>query len=286
VRSQSSSVQQARQRLADRLREIRLGAGLTGARLAAIAGWHRTKISKIEHVVISPSADDIRAWCNHCGQPELIPDLVATLNAVEGMFVEWRRLERTGLRVIQESMTPLWERTRTFRIYSSFVVPGPVQTRSYTAAVLRALAARRRIPDDIEAATRVREERQRFLHEGDHRFAIVLEESVLRNAIGGVETMTGQLGHLLAVSSLPSISLGIVPQNADRSATWPIESFWMYDDKQVGVELVSGYLTITQPTEISMYAGMFAEQTVVAVYGAAARSLIIEALAAFDKTMR
>ncbi|MER7002190.1 Scr1 family TA system antitoxin-like transcriptional regulator [Dactylosporangium sp. NPDC000555] len=276
-------MQQARQRLADRLREIRLGADLTGVRLAELAGWHRTKVSKIEHATTAPSADDIRTWCLHCNQPDLVPDLVATLHAVEGMFIEWRRLERTGLRAVQDTMTPLWERTRTFRIYSSFVVPGPLQTRAYTAAVLTALAARRRLPNDVDAATQVREDRQRFIHEGAHRFAIVLEESVLRNAIGGVETMSGQLGQLLAVSSLPSVSLSIIPQRADRSAAWPIESFWIYDDRQVGVELVSGYLTITQPTEVGMYATVFAEQAAVAVRGAAARALIIEALAALDK---
>jgi hypothetical protein len=34
------------------------------------------------------------------------------------------------LRQAQESVLPLWERTRAFRIYTSFVVPGPVQTHA------------------------------------------------------------------------------------------------------------------------------------------------------------
>jgi hypothetical protein len=37
-------------------------------------------------------------------------DLIASLHAVEGMFVEWRRLERTGLRRAQEAVAPLFER--------------------------------------------------------------------------------------------------------------------------------------------------------------------------------
>ena len=66
------------------------------------------------------------------------------------MFIEWRRMERTGLRRAQEAVLPLWERTRLFRAYSSWLIPGAVQTRAYTAAVLRAIAVRRDLPDDVE----------------------------------------------------------------------------------------------------------------------------------------
>ena len=51
-------------------------------------------------------------------------------------------MERTGLKRAQEAVLPLWERTRLFRAYSSWLIPGAVQTRAYTTAVLRAIAAR------------------------------------------------------------------------------------------------------------------------------------------------
>ena len=47
----------------------------------------------------------------------------------------------------------------------------------------------------------------RLLREGDHRFLVLIEESVLRNVIGGAEVMAGQLGHLITVASLP-VGLG------------------------------------------------------------------------------
>jgi transcriptional regulator with XRE-family HTH domain len=49
--SASSSARLARQALADRLREIRVQAGLTAQALADGAGWHRTKVSKLEHAI-------------------------------------------------------------------------------------------------------------------------------------------------------------------------------------------------------------------------------------------
>jgi hypothetical protein len=54
----------------------------------------------------------------------------------------------------------------------------------------------------------------------------------------------------------------------------------MFDDEQVAVELVSGYLTITQPREIAMYAQVFTE---LAVYGAAARSMIMATIDGIDR---
>jgi Domain of unknown function (DUF5753) len=167
-------------------------------------------------------------------------------------------------------------------VYSSWLIPGAVQTRDYTRAVLRAIAERRELPDDVEEAVAVRTDRLRLLREGDHRFAVLIEESVLRNVIGGAEVMAGQLGHLITVASLPSVSLGIIPMGIERDAMHPVEGFWIFDDKQVNVELVSGWLTITQPREIAMYAQVFARLSDLAVAGAQARRLITAAIDALQ----
>jgi transcriptional regulator with XRE-family HTH domain len=284
MQSPSSSAQQALEVLGDRLREIRLDARLTGRDLGRLTGWHSSKISKIEHGRQVPSTDDIRAWCQQCGATEQAPDLIASLHLAEGMWVEWRRMERTGLRLAQESVLPLWERTRRFRIYSSWLIPGPLQTPAYITALLSALRIRRDLPDDIDAAVRIRVGKQHVVHEGDHRFAVVLEESVLRYRIGGEQTMAGQLGHLLQAASMPSVSLGVIPLTADRSTLWPVEGFFLYDDEQVNVELVSGHLTITQPREVAMYADTFTDLAAQAVFGAAARTCITAAITALDRT--
>ncbi|MBI0375284.1 helix-turn-helix transcriptional regulator [Streptomyces albiflaviniger] len=274
--SPSSSAQQARQALGARLGEIRDDAGLTGRALAALCGWHPSKISKIEHAKTSPSPDDIRSWAEHCGVPEQTADLIASLRTAQGMWVEWRRMERAGLRRAQEERLPLYERTARFRVYSSWLIPGLIQTRAYTTAVLCAIRERRGLVDDVEAAVAIRMQRQRLLHTNERRFAFLIEESVLRSGIGGSETMAEQLAHLLAISSLANVSVGVVPMRPDR-VRWPVESFWIFDVSEVNVELVSGFLTVTQPGEIAMYAQAFGELTEHAVYGAAARALISSA---------
>jgi hypothetical protein len=61
-------------------------------------------VSKIEHSTRPPSADDVRAWVAHCRAEDQLPDLLAVLRAVEGMYVEFRGRERAGFRHIQASI--------------------------------------------------------------------------------------------------------------------------------------------------------------------------------------
>lgn len=273
----SSSVQQARRVLADRLGEIRRDSGLNGRELAAACGWYPSKVSRIEHARTAPSAEDIRAWCRACSADGQAPDLIVSLRAVEGMFIEWRRMERAGLRRAQVAVRPLFERTSRFRSYSSWFIPGLIQSRTYTEAVLRAVQQRRVEVDDVQAAVDARMERQQVLHRPGKTFAFLLEESVLRSGIGGTEVMAGQLGSLITVGALPNVSMGIIPARPDRTRM-PVEGFWIYDSTQVSVELVSGYLTITQAPEISQYAAAFADLAAHAVYGNEARALLVKAI--------
>ncbi len=270
----SSSAQQARQILADRLRDLRRDTGLTARDLAARAGWERTKVSKIEHATRPPSAADIRTWCQVCGAEGEATDLIASLHAAEGMWIEWRRMERSGLRRAQEARLPLYERTRQFRAYSCWMVPGLIQAEGYTRAVLRAYQQRRGLRDDVEAAVAVRMKRQRVLRRDGRTAAFLLEESVLRNGFGGPQVMSAQLAHLAEVTTWPAVSLGIIPASLDRGTAGPAEDFWIFDNEQVNVELVSGYLTVTQPAEIAMYAQMFANFAEMALYGRRAQDLI------------
>jgi transcriptional regulator with XRE-family HTH domain len=276
--SPSSSVQAARQALADRLRDLRLSAGMSGVELASAAGWHKSKISRIEKAVQPVTQADIRAWCEACGAEDQVEDLSASLRAVESAYVEWRRLEPTGLRRLQESYVPLYEQTRWMRVYQAHVIPGLLQTPAYIKALLTAITHFRGIPNDVEQAVQARMARRKVLTEGDHMFAFVLEECVLHYRVGAAEVMVGQLQHLLAAMATPSVSLGVIPASSERQV-WPLESFTMYDDAQARLELLTARITVTAPSELKTYAKAFDELSEMAVYGDAARELIRAAVA-------
>lgn len=284
--SPSSSVRSAKEALGKRLREIRKDSGKTARAVAAAAGWHESKSSRLENGRTPPSDEDIRIWTRICDAEDQAADLIATARGIDGMYVEWRRLESSGLKRVQESVLPLFERTLWFRFYQSWVVPGLLQTEDYTRAVLNTVVSVRDTVDDTEEAVAARMERQRVLHAGGRRFAFLIEEWVLRTVIGDAETrrrgdaetMVTQLGHLIGMTATPSVSLGVIPMGVVRGNAWPTESFAMYDEAQVSVELVSAGLTVAQPREIADYGKAFAELAGIAAYGAAARKLITTAI--------
>jgi len=174
---------------------------------------------------------------------------------------------------------PLFERARDFTVDGCNVEPGCLQTPGYAAALLRAIATFRGLPDDVADAVAARMDRSRIIREGDHRFAIVIEETVLRYRLGDASVMAGQLGSLLSAMDLPAVSLGIVPAGAERSM-WPIESFTVFDDERVDHEPLSASVKITAPDEVGVYLKAFTVLHRQAVYGAEARALVVKAIEA------
>lgn len=283
--SPSSSVQRARQALSDRLRELRIDAGLTAKGLAAAAGWERTKVSKIEHAARAPNADDVRTWCRVCGAEDQTADLIASLRAVEGAYIEWKRLQRTGLRRLQESYTEVYARTKLMQAYCSQVIPGPLQTPDYARALLSTISTHHGTPDDVDEAVDERMARQNTLREPGHRFVFLVEEAALYYRVGDAEVMADQLRHLLDAMSLPAVAVLVVPFTAPRRQ-WTLENFTIFDRQRVQLELLSAQVNITAPGEVKMYASALDTFASMAVVGAKARSLIsqaIHALAQFDR---
>jgi transcriptional regulator with XRE-family HTH domain len=278
--SPSSSVQRAREQLAARLRDLRLDAGLDGRALSAAAGWHPAKTSRIESAKQPLSEADIIAWCRACKAEREAPDLIAASRAADSMYLEYRRLNRAGMRRRQDAVRPLYERTRLFKAYCPSVVPGWLQTREYATALLSSITEFRGTPDDVAEAVTSRMNRNRMISSGNHRFVLLLEETVLRYRIGGADVMAGQLARLTGAAALPAVALGVIPSAAPERPAWPLEQFTVFDEERVHVELLSAQVTVTAPSEITLYVRAFERLARLAVYGDAARTLITDAAAA------
>jgi Domain of unknown function (DUF5753) len=100
----------------------------------------------------------------------------------------------------------------------------------------------------------------------------------LRYCLGGAETMAGQLGHLLDAIALPSVAVGVIPFAADGRPMWTLETFTVFDDSRVHVELLSAQVTVTALSEITLYLRAFERLAGMAVYGSQARALIASAI--------
>lgn len=224
-----------------------------------------------------PSEADIELWCFHCGAENQIPDLTAAARGIEKMYVELRRLLRTGTASYQQELLDEESRTRHFRIFNPTIIPGALQTPDYAAVRFSEFADMVGIPTDVEQAVAIRMERGKLLLSPDRLFHFVLGEHALRVDLADENVMEDQLRHLLEVSRRPRLRLGILPTRVRHYMTFC--GFWIFDDREVQIETYSAAIRITQPREIALYAKVFEHYSSRAVYGRQARDLIIQAIA-------
>ncbi|WP_416974448.1 helix-turn-helix domain-containing protein [Streptomyces sp. 4F14] len=280
----SNQAQEAREALGARLRGFRKDAGFSSGRaFARVTGWAESKVSRIENGKQNASEQDIRIWCGTTHREDQVEDLIATVRHIDELWLEWRRQLSTGSEKRQKAALPIYAKTKVFRIWHPTLIWGTLQTSAYAAETFKLVRNYYEIPDDTEAATVKRLERQQHLYKGDKIFNVLLAEQALYTNFGGAEVMKGQLDRLLAVWRLPRLSLGIVPRSAPMHI-WPGNSFSMFDNKLVLVETYSAEFSVTQPREIELYAKAFALLKQSAVYGTTVRDLIFAAINHYDRS--
>jgi transcriptional regulator with XRE-family HTH domain len=271
-----STIDDAKKTLGLRLREIRKDARLTGRQLAALASWHYTKVSKVEHGVTMPSEADLEAWTFHCMAQSELPDLIATAREIEKAYAELRRLHRAGTAQYQRELLKRVAKGRRFRVFTVNLVPAAFQTASYASTVLGDAAEMLGHPADIGPTVEARLARARLFRSEGRLYHAVTLQNVLNAAVVPNEVMTEQLRHMLDLQQAPSLRLGIVPVGTRRYM--PMCEFNITDDTEVRVETFSAIVRVTQPREIAVYAKVFDHYARRAVYGSAAAEMIRRAL--------
>lgn len=274
----STSFQRERQALGQRLRELRLGARLTGRALAERAGWHSSKISKIEAGKQTPSQHDIDVWARHCGATDRLPDLVGALRSLESHYQEHRRQFRAGIAGHQRDYAAMEAQTELIRNFESSCISGLVQTPDYARFRLAEAMTYNASPDDLDEAVAARMQRQHVLYAPGKKFHIVMTEAALRYRLCPPEVMEGQLDRLVSAATMRSVRLGIIPFEA-TCPVMPVHGFWMFDNHLVRAETFTAELHITESSELHTYARIFADLARAAVYGADARTLITHVMA-------
>lgn len=273
-----SEVARIRQALGARLRELRKDARLDGRQLSAAAGWHWSKTSRIELGKQLPSENDLEIWCRVCDADLALPDLIASLRNVQAQWAEWKRVTAAGHARRQLRGVALDTEAQVVRMYSAVLVSGLLQTEAYAQAVLSTCIDFLGTYDDVDAAVAARMERQKALHRGRTKFAVLIYEPALYTRVGDRSVHVEQLEHLLDVGfGNPRLSLGVVP--ISHEFVYTTTSFVLYDTRMALVETISAELTVNTPSEIASYEKAWAGLHRQALFGSAARHLITVALA-------
>ena len=271
--SSTSSVDDARNALAQRLRELRRQADLSGKQLAESLSWGGSKISKIENGKQTPTDDDIRAWAAATKAEDQVASLLTALHNLELQHAEWQRVLKAGLRSHQSTLSQIDEKTTLYRGFENTVVPGLLQTPEYARARFAQVVMVHKVPNDINEAVKARMQRQEMLYRSDKAFHFVLTEAALRYRLVSSDIMLGQLDRLLNLSTMRNVKLGIIGFGS-KYAIDPRHGFLLLDNDLVRVESYSAELNLRQPQEIELYRSIFDHHAAAASYRAEARAII------------
>ncbi|MFI1382103.1 helix-turn-helix domain-containing protein [Embleya sp. NPDC020886] len=263
----TSDFQQARVSLGARLRELRTEADPTGREIARRLGWPPSKVSKLETGRQTPTGADLDAWAQVVGRPHVATELKARLSGFETTYRTWKRQLAAEHRLRQEAGIVEMRRTRALRGFEAGVIPGIFQTADYARH-----AELRRTPRDIEAAVGARMRRQDFLYEPGRQIHALVWEAALRVRVCPHDVLVGQLDRLGGVLGLNSVSLGIVPFNADLSVA-PGDGFWIYDDRLVITETWTAEMWLEDADSLALFTTVWDSLNESAAYGRAAQRL-------------
>lgn len=200
-------VQQRRLRL--ELRKAREDAGFTQVQVAEEMDWSISKVIRIETGAVRLSITDLRALLQLYRVEAR--DVVAGL--VEMGKASRKRAWWDSFReIIGETMVKyigLESSASLVRQYQDDVIPGLLQTSDYARAIL---AEFNTDPELTERKMEARIRRQSILDPSNVvKFFFILEESVLRRAVGGSEVMREQLERIKSVARQDNVFIRILP---------------------------------------------------------------------------
>jgi len=271
--SGTSSVDEARNALGKRLRELRISAKLSGKQLAESLSWVGSKISKIENGHQTPTDDDIRDWAHATNAEDQMASLLAALHNLDLQHAEWQRVLKAGMKFHQLTLSQTDEKTKFYRSFENTVIPGLIQTPGYARSLFAQVAMVHKVPNDINEAVKARMQRQEMLYLPEKRFHFVITEAALRYRLVPLDVMIGQLDRLMAISTIRNVKLGIVGFKT-RYVTDPRHGFMLLDDHLVRFESYSAEINLRQPQEIELYANIFENLAAIASYGKEARAIL------------
>jgi len=192
--------------LARRLRQLREEAGLTLEEAAPKLDWSTSKLGRIETAQQSVDVHGVRSMLDLYDVGGERWTEIIDLTREARKKDEWHSYGIGGQGYLRLEMD-----AAVVHNYQLAYVPGLLQTEDYMRALFR--NSRRRPTDaEIDRDVQARLSRQRRLTEEPAlELVTIVDESVLRRPVGGVEIMRAQLRQMVARGALSSVCFQVLP---------------------------------------------------------------------------
>ncbi|WP_435187292.1 helix-turn-helix domain-containing protein [Streptomyces sp. bgisy126] len=269
----STDYQQAREALGARLRELRVSGRLTGTTLAQRTGWPRSKVSKLENGRQTATPEDLRAWAEATGRPEVYDELESRLRGFESHIRSWRRQLAAGHRPVQENWNAEVSRSTVIHAWEEAVVPGMLQTADYARHVFTRYAKLQNSVRDTEAAVRARIRHQDWLYEPGRKLRVLVWEAALHARLCPPSVLAAQLDRLTGLIGMDTVELGVVPLGVPLKVP-AANGFWVLDERLVVTEDWHAELWLDDADSIALYSRIWKTLSESAAFGNDAQGVI------------
>ncbi|MBB5804094.1 transcriptional regulator with XRE-family HTH domain [Saccharothrix ecbatanensis] len=267
-----------RRQLAYRLAELRDEARMTQDDAVRATGLSRSTISKIENAEQSILEKNVRLLAGAYGVTS--PELDMLLRMA-------RESNNRGLLVAHADVAPDFARdyirlesyaTEVWTLETAFVA-GLLQVPEYVRAV--SLVSKPNASEaDLRQVVEVRAERQRRLTGSNPpRLRVVLDEGVFDRMVGGPDVAAVQTEHLIKMSSLPHISIQLMPKSAGpyRGMDYAFSVLRFDSTPGMDVAYAEGWMSATyyeKQREVEEHVSLFAQISTAALSPEETRSAL------------
>jgi hypothetical protein len=269
----------------DELTGLRKAAGYNGAEFARKLGWENSRLNRIENGKYRTSEVDITQYVTMLGHPRPVLDhLLAMLRQSEDGFV----VQPHGVRLADQLHTLIrYETTaRTIHNVQLTLVPGLLQTRDYTRALLSGdgtVAA-----DQLEGLVQARMDRQcMFSRPMQPECTFYISEFALRAPVGGGRVMNDQAMHLAFMANASRLAIRVIPvERSPLSGLRTPFSLMSFSDDQlpvVSVELVGASLFLDDRSLIQAHLAVLANLDRIALDRGQSRSWLMRLASEYDR---
>lgn len=239
------------------------------AEAARLSGLSQSKISRAERGRFLLTADETVAYGSALGGTSRQLSRLGELTAARASAHVAGRVALVRVAAaIQERIGRLEDGAHSVAAWQPVMVPGIAQTESYTAAVLDGDGG----GDPGPAWWVARRARTARLAQAGRTWHVLMSEAALRWRIGSPPVMVEQLDHLVELSQMPGIRLGIVPLDSTLPMAAPA-AFHMYDDV-VSVATEVGTSFVDDHRDVAHFTALLRRIDALARHGDAARTLL------------
>lgn len=202
----------------------------------------------------------------------------------------WRLVDRDRYSKWFRDIAKLEPQATGVQLWHTHLVPGLLQTPEYARCAIR--AARPDISDDeLDQIVSGRLARQTALtREHPPLVWVIIDEAVIRRAVGGPAAFRDQLAHLLAMAELPNITLQVLSFTAEEhpGMDGPLMVFG-FDDRLPSIaylEASDGGRTEENPTTVARYMARYDRLRAVALTPMQSTAYLAEEIERLDRWLR